>query len=264
MSHFARRADQIKAFAAVNRLRQLTRAPAGDADRSVLIELATTLDEGRPAMEALRALRVAAAVEAVGHDRLRLDEDMMTQLLRLARHDDPARQLGLASGAPSGEIIAAARRASIQWRRFAVTTGHRFAGQRARDVLGVLEDIAAGQAAIPGCPGQLSATPIAATIIDLLLNSAVIPAGDRDALVALAESDHVAGQVGVPADARADVVAERAATLCARFRVLLHRPLPAAIRRSVTEVCEAFETIWVAMDSWESIATGSTDDAGCA
>ncbi|BCB76940.1 hypothetical protein Pflav_033500 [Phytohabitans flavus] len=259
ISHFTHRAEQLKALAAINRLRGLVRAPASEADRPVLAALAATLDDGQPISGSLAGLRVVAAVDAVGRGQLTLDEQMLGELLRLARNDDPAAQLGLEPGAPAGAAAAAAGEATIRWRQLAVTAGTAVAGQRARDVLGVFEGLATGRPAstVPAARTPAvkprSALPVTGDV-RRLLDSPVVPAADQVALRALLTGVDLAGQVGAPPDAEPGAVARAAAAHVARFRALLHRPLPAADRRAVTAVCDVYEAIWSAADSWEETA----------
>ncbi|GIE30552.1 hypothetical protein Ait01nite_035970 [Actinoplanes italicus] len=250
IAHFARRADQLKALAAVHRLRDVARTPVTGGDRHVLAQLGDAVDEGRPITGALSGLRVLAAVEAAGRGHLPLGEDMFTELLRLARTDQPAARVGLPADATPEDVADAARAASIRWRRLAVTVGSRVGGQRARDVLGVLEDIAA--APEPAGPAAAFGTrpPVPMEEIALrLLAAPTVGTDDRASLRALLNGENLAGQVGVDMGADAAAVAERAAALGARFRIMLHRPLPAADRRAVTAVCDAYEAIWAAASS---------------
>ncbi|MEV6931239.1 dynamin family protein [Dactylosporangium sp. NPDC051485] len=245
IAHFTERAAQLKALAAIGSLRRLVRAPAGAGDRAALASLADAVDEGRPLTASLRGLRVFAALDAVGRGQLSLDDEMLAELVALAREDTPAAQLGLPPDAGPKEIAREARARSVRWRRLAVTTGTLAAGHRARDVLGVLEDLAALDAAIPAAAAPAAAVPLGEDAAGLL-RSPRLAGPLREALTALLSGGGPAAQVGLPAGAGAVAVAERAAQLAAQFRVLLHRPLPAPEKRGVTEVCGAYEAIWAA------------------
>jgi GTPase SAR1 family protein len=262
IAHFARRAEQLKALAAVHRLRVLTRVRAEGGDRHVLAQLAEVIDEGRPITGALSGLRVLAAVEAAGRGQLPLGEDMLTELLRLARTDRPAARVGLPADAAPEAVADAARAASIRWRRLAVTVGNRVAGQRARDVLAVFEDIAAAPEPVEPVAAFGARPPVPMEEIALrLLAAPTVGADDRASLKALLNGENLAAQVGAQADADAATVAGRAAALGARFRIMLHRPLPAADRRAVTAVCDACEAIWAAASSLQQPAPiGRTAD----
>jgi GTPase SAR1 family protein len=250
IAHFARRAEQLKALAAVHRLRVLTRVRAEGGDRHVLAQLAEVVDEGRPITGALSGLRVLAAVEAAGRGQLPLGEDMLTELLRLARADQPAARVGLPADAAPDNVADAARAASIRWRRLAVTVGNRVAGQRARDVLGVFEDIAAAPEPVAPVAAFGARPPVPMEEIALrLLAAPTVGTDDRASLKALLNGENLAAQVGAEPGADAATVAERAAALGARFRIMLHRPLPAADRRAVTAVCDAYEAIWASASS---------------
>ncbi|WP_238005340.1 dynamin family protein [Dactylosporangium sp. AC04546] len=281
LAHFTERAEQLKALAAIGVLRQLVRSPAGAADRAALADLADAVDEGRPLAASLRGLRVFAALDAVGRGQLSLDDDMLGELMRLAREDTPAAQLGLAAGAGADEVARAARERSTRWRRLVVTTGTLVAGHRARDVLGVFEELAAaGDAAPPrrqvpatgarrpvdaagsGGPwpvdgpersagGRVDAGPEAAR----LLESPRLSAELRAALQSLLTGADPAAQVGLPAGTAPVAVAEQAAQLAGRFRGLLQRPLPAPDRRAVSAVCWTYESIW-------STASGRREGVG--
>jgi hypothetical protein len=264
VAHFTDRAAQLKALAAIGALRRLVRAPAGAADRAALASLADAVDEGRPLAAGLRGLRVFAALDAVGRGQLSLDDDMLAELVCLARGETPAAQLGLPAGAGPQDVAREARARSVRWRRLAVTTGSLAAGQRARDVLGVLEELATTLATTPattlastlvgpsgGLPGGSVVAPVAGPVpvgteAAGLLESPRLPAALRAPLAALLSGAHPAAQVGLDAGAGPVAVAERAAELAGRFRVLLHRPLPAPERRAVSAVCGAFESIWSA------------------
>lgn len=140
LDRLTRHAGRLKAFAAAGRLARLT---GGAPDRILLEGIRATVDESRPVAGSLRSLRVLAACAAVGRGQLRLDEAMTAELMTLARADEPAAQLGLPPTATPAEIGAAAVAASRRWREVAQLAGPSVGGQRARDVLAALEDIAA-------------------------------------------------------------------------------------------------------------------------
>jgi hypothetical protein len=129
-----------------------------------------------------------------------------------------------------------------------MSTGTLAAGHRARDVLSVLEEMAATPAATSAAgPWPVSAAggPVAVgSEAAALLASPRLPPALRNALTALLSGSSPAAQVSVAPDAPAHVVADRAAQLAGEFRVLLHRPMPAPEKRAVGEVCGAYETIW--------------------
>ncbi len=166
LDRFARHAGRLKAFAAVGRLRALARDGGGPGaareDRALLAELADAVDEHRPVAAGLRGLRILAACAAVGRGQLQLDEAMTAELMRLARFDDPAAGLGLPVTATAADVVAAAADASRRWRRVLQFAGPGVGAQRARDVLGALEDIAAahaGSAPAPVLPAPVPAAP---------------------------------------------------------------------------------------------------------
>jgi len=251
ITHFARRAGQLKALAGINQLRRLARATAFGSDRTTLDALAAELDETRPIAAGLGGLRIFAAVEAMSRGRLVLDERAQAELLRLARSDDPAAQLGLAPGASPQEVSEAARAASARWRGLATMAEGRVGGQRAHDVLRVLEDLASDSstADAPAPPGRapaVPAVPVDGDAVRLLRASPLITPEDRTALDHLMEGDEGATQVGAPAGTASQDVAALAAALSARFRSLLQRPLPQRVRRAAETVCDTFAAIALA------------------
>lgn len=257
VNHFARRADQLKALAAITELRTLDRLPAGHADRAVLARVAEALDENRPIAEGLHGLRVFAAVEAACRKQLNLDERMLAELLRLSRYETPASRLGLPPGASSRETREAARSASARWRTYASTAGNRVAVQRARDVLSVLEELAAeatgdsdavDEVDAPPPLGERPAMPIDMGALDLLEGSQLVPETDRQALRSLREGTTVAGQLGQPDDADDLDVARLAAAAAGRFRGMSQRPMPRRQREAVLAVCDVYERIWSAAE----------------
>jgi hypothetical protein len=244
LDHFARRAGQLKALGAIADLRRLSHAPAGPADRRVLAGIGDALDEGRPVQAGLSGLRVLAAFDAARRGVLRLDDALLRQLERMVRGAGPADQLGLPPQAPREAVTEAARQASGAWRQVATTAGGSLAGTRARGVLDHLEELAAGVVGWPPVevrPAALSAAGLAG-----------LSEPDRRAAAALG-ADRLAGQVGAPADASAELIAMRAARLAARFRGRAQSLPPAGGRRALVAVCDAFETIW-------TVASGSADD----
>ncbi|WP_329079159.1 dynamin family protein [Streptosporangium sp. NBC_01469] len=269
IAHFARRADQLKALDALTRLRAIARTPALGADRATLDALAAQLDENRPIATSLGGLRIFTAAEALGRGTLVLNEEMTAELLRLARHDEPAEQLGLPSGTSASEVAAAATAASMRWRTLAMMSEGRTGGHRARDVLTVLEDLvstaldeaaldeaALEEAASDGAVRTGGASPASAggeplppvrvdpAAIEALRASPLVPADDRRALELLLAGSELATQLGAPPGAPRAEVAGYAAALGARFRVLTHRPLSLRQRRAAETLCEAYEAIW--------------------
>jgi len=274
LARFARHAEQIKAFAAMIRVRELANSStaAGDgADRGLVAELLTTVDENRPIAAGLRGLRILTAVAALGRGQLRLDDAMTAELLRLARGDAPATQLGLPANAPPADVRSAVVDASRRWRRAALLAGPTVEGHRLHDVLGALEDIAAELSAElvrrtvpppiappPMAPPPMAPPPMALPptqagsaqlpqpdrqLLARLLAAPLLGELERDAVGALLDATDVGAAVGAaPGSSHADIAA-RAAELAGRFRVLLHRPLPGPDRRAVQAVCDAFETI---------------------
>lgn len=249
IAHFTRRADQLKALDALTRLRRIARSPALGSDRAVLEALAAQLDENRPIATALGGLRIFAAAEALGRGTLVLNEGMTGELLRMARHDTPAEQLGLPSGASAAEIAAAATAASMRWRTLAMMSEGRTGGHRARDVLTVLEDLAVGASAAEPGQGAGGGDPLPAIRVDpaeveALRSSPMLPAADRRALDLLLSGTELATQLGAPPGTPRAEVAGYGAALAARFRILTHRPLSLRQRRAAEILCETCETVW--------------------
>ncbi|GAA3151783.1 hypothetical protein GCM10010466_48530 [Planomonospora alba] len=252
IAHFARRADQLKALDALTRLRRIARTPALGSDRATLDALAAQLDENRPIAAALGGLRIFSAAEALGRGTLVLNEEMTAELLRLARHDDPAGQLGLPAGATPQEIAAAATAASTRWRAIAMMNEGRTAGHRARDVLTVLEDMvtaaldgaASGPAAGAGGAAPLPPVRVDAAAVETLRTCPLVPADDRRALELLLTGTELAVQLGAPPGSPHAEIAGYAAALGARFRVLTHRPLSLRQRRAAERICDVYEEIW--------------------
>ncbi|MFI7537615.1 dynamin family protein [Streptosporangium sp. NPDC049376] len=254
IAHFARRADHLKALDALTRLRALARTPALGSDRVTLDALAAQLDENKPIATALGGLRIFAAAEALGRGTLVLNEEMTAELLRMARHDDPAEQLGLAAGAPKPEIAAAATAASMRWRTLAMMSEGRTGGHRARDVLTVLEDVVGaaltedrGPAAPTGA-GPLPPVSVDRAAAEALRSSPMVPADERRSVELLLTGTELALQLGAPPSAPRAELAGYAAALAARFRVLTHRPLPIRQRRAAETLCEAYEAVWAWCD----------------
>lgn len=268
LDRFARHAGRLKAFAAVGRIRALTRGAVHPADAALVAELRAAVDENRPATAGLRGLRILGACAAVGRGQLRLDEAMTAELMRLARYDDPAPGLGLPLTCSAADVVAAAGEASRRWRRVVALAGSSVGGQRARDVLGALEDIAAdayaaaGPAPDPAAPTARPEAPAAAPTgapagtrtvpgrvplpgwtgldraqLDRLGGSPALGERERVAVAALAGS---AGPREVLGDGD---VAQAAAERARWFRVLLHRPLPVPERRAVQAVCAFYERL---------------------
>ncbi|MBW0092599.1 dynamin family protein [Pseudonocardia sp. KRD-184] len=253
LDRFARHAGRLKAFAAVVRLRGLTRREVDPADAGLVAELREAVDENRPVVAGLRGLRILAACAALGRGQLRLDEQMTAELMRLARFDDPAAGLGLPLTCTAADVVAAAGEASRRWRRVVALAGPTVGGQRARDVLGALEDIAAAALATAGGVPVPAPVPVAPVTVpdptrlhrrpgwtgidpdrlDALAASPLLGDPERAAVVRLRESSGP-GDAAEPGSA---------AVLAARFRVLLHRPLPVAERRAVQAVCAALEAV---------------------
>jgi hypothetical protein len=157
LDRFTRHAGRLKAFAAVGRLRALAGRAVDPRDAALVADLRDAVDEHRPVAAGLRGLRILAACAAVGRGQLRLDEAMTAELMRLARYDDPAAGLGLAVTCTAADVAAAAGEASRRWRRVVQLAGPSVGGQRARDVLGALEDIAA---AAFGAAGPVAVPPV--------------------------------------------------------------------------------------------------------
>ncbi|WP_300015567.1 dynamin family protein [Pseudonocardia sp.] len=288
LDRFARHAGRLKAFAAVGRIRALARLAERDggvdpADGPLVAELRAAVDESRPVTAGLRGLRILAACAAVGRGQLRLDEDMTAELMRLARHDDPATGLGLPPTCTAADVVVAAGEASRRWRRVVQLAGPTVGGQRARDVLGALEDIAAaafvaagGAAAgspdvalpdgagrrgdpaepppLPGVGQRAGVHRVARTgsgpaavldpdTLDRLAASTALGERERAAVTALLASAGPAVLVGAAPDASPTEVVTGAAELAGRFRALLHRPLPPPERRALRAICEVFESI---------------------
>ncbi|HVL83789.1 MAG TPA: dynamin family protein [Pseudonocardia sp.] len=263
LDRFARHAGRLKAFTAVQRLARLT---GGPRDRALLDEIRATVDENRPVVAGLRSLRILAACAAVARGQLRLDETMTAELMALARRDDPATQLGLPPTAAAPQIVAAAGEASRRWRRVAQLAGPSVGGQRARDVLAVVEDIAAAARApdrtpspippripppipaaihrpIPDADAEDPGTALDRPALERLLGSPVLAAKERAAVAALLDATELSAVVGAPpGSSRADL-ATAAAELAGRFRALLHRSLPPQERRTVQAICDTMESI---------------------
>lgn len=249
IAHFARRADQLKALDALTRLRRIARSPALGSDRATLDALAAQLDENRPIATALGGLRIFAAAEALGRGTLVLNEEMTAELLRMARHDDPAGQLGLPPDASGAEIAAAATAASMRWRTLAMMSEGRTGGHRARDVLTVLEDLVASALAERPDPAAAGGDPLPPVRVDpaaveALRASPVIPDDDRRAMELLLSGTELATQLGAPPGTPRAEVAGYGAALAARFRTLTHRPLSLRQRRAAEVLCEVCEAVW--------------------
>ncbi|GIE92158.1 dynamin family protein [Actinoplanes regularis] len=239
IGHFLHHAEHLKCFAALADLRRISRLPCTAADRPALDTLATAVDAHHPGSP-LHQLRIFAAVDAAARGALPLDDDLTTALLRLARHDDPARRLGLDPGTAPAGIAAAARAAAACWRtRMSLAgpvggTAHR----AVQDVLALLEELARE------APSPVAVDP---ATVEPVLDSPALPAEHRKALADLLAGATAAAQVGAAANAPAAEVTRRAGALAARFRALLHgRPLPTAERRAVTVARDAYETIGTA------------------
>lgn len=269
LDRFTRHAGRLKAFAAVGRIRALTRVEVVPADAALVAELRAAVDENRPVTAGLRGLRILGACAAVGRGQLRLDEAMTAELMRLARFDDPAPALGLPLTCSAADVVAAAGEASRRWRRVVALAGSSAGGQRARDVLGALEDIAADAFAAAGPPPAPVTAPRAApppevapvpagtrveqagihriprpgwsgldgAQLDRLVASPALGERERDAVAALASSAGPREALGGPD------VAQAAAERARWFRVLLHRPLPVPERRAVQAVCAVYERL---------------------
>jgi hypothetical protein len=259
LDRLTRHAGRLKAIAAVRRLGRLS---GGPADHALLAGIRAAVDGSRPFDGGLRSLRVLAACAAVGQGQLRLDESMTAELITLARRDEPAAQLGLPPTAGPQDVRAAAVAASRRWRRIAQVAGPTVGGQRARDVLGVLEEIAAahtpppsprwsapGGPRQPGTPPIRPADPVAAgspldrTALERLLDSPLLAPPERAAIAVLRDARGPRAATGAPPGASRAEVALAAAELAARFRALLHRPLPEPERRTVQAVCDTMESV---------------------
>ncbi len=259
MDRFARHAGQLKAFAA---LRRLARLPDTPEDRELLADIRAAIDENQPVAAGLRSLRILLACAAVGRGQLRLDEAMTAELMTMARGDYPAAQLGLPLTASTPEIVAAAGEASRRWRRVAQLAGPSVGGHRARDVLGVLEDIAwaaQGRAEPPPRSPKPQPEPEPATapqpqsepsfrtpdrdLLSGLLGSPVLGEAERAAVSALLGATDLRAAVGADPGSSPLDVATRAAELAGHFRALQHRPLRPTDVRAVRAVCDVFESI---------------------
>ncbi|WP_432924392.1 dynamin family protein [Microbispora sp. CA-135349] len=267
LAHFARRAEQLKALTAITQLRRLALEDATGADRAALDVLAAELDETRPIAAGLSGLRIFAAVEAVGRGQLVLPGDMQAELFRMARTDDPAGQLGLPPGTPARDVAEAARAATERWRAQAMIDRGRVGGQRARDVLRVLEDLAVPAPPATAGPGAdvhgISPVDVPVDVpgdaVGRLLASPLVPAADKEALRRLLSGGGPTALVGAgPAAAPADVAA-LAAALSGRFRSLGQLLTSVLDRRAAQSVCDAFALIAVHA---RHIAQGDSPHAG--
>ncbi|MBO3749036.1 dynamin family protein [Streptosporangiaceae bacterium NEAU-GS5] len=246
LAHFARRAGQLKALAAITRLRRLARSDAFGADRAALDALAGELDENRPITSGLHGLRVFAAVEAMSRGQLILGEEMQAELLRLSRSDDPAQQLGLPAGTAAEDVAEAARAASERWRAQAMIGAGRIHGQRARDVLGVLEDLALPPVASAARAPEAAPPPavaVDAAAIRRLLASPLVQAEDREALGHLLEGGDAAAQVAASPSARLEDIAAYATALSSRFRAVSQFLPFMSDRRAAQSVSDAYADI---------------------
>jgi hypothetical protein len=253
IAHFARRAEQLKALSAINQLRRISRADAYGSDRAALDGLAAELDETRPITAGLHGLRIFAAVEAVGRGQLILDDEMQAELFRLARSDDPAEQLGLSPGASVEE---AARKASERWRAQAMIGKGRIAGQRAADVLGVLESLASPPVPVAAHREAvlIPKVEVNADAVRRLMASPLVPAEDRESLGHLLTGTDAAAQVGAPSASAQDVSAF-AAGLSTRFRALSQLLTFTSDRRAAQSVCDTYALISL------NTANGDSPDA---
>jgi hypothetical protein len=282
LDRFARHAEQLKAYAAVVRLRGLGRLRE-DADRELVDEVLDAVDEGRPATAGLRELRVLTACAAYGQGRLRLDDRMGAELVAMARGDTAAERLGLPPDSTAAELVATAREASRRWRQVALLAGPTTAGHRATDVLGLLEDLAAeltarpttAPAATTPTAGSTGASPIVAAVgvrapvVDReslagLLTVAVVGEAERAAVTALLdlpgawlEGAALAAVLGGGQGEDRVALAGRAAELAGRFRALSQRPLPRPARSAVLAACDAYEELVVALRSPAGPASAS-------
>ncbi|GAA4547656.1 dynamin family protein [Pseudonocardia xishanensis] len=258
LDRLTRHAGRLTAFAAHQRLARLR---GGPADHALVQRIRATVDETRPVHDDLRSLRLLAAWDAVGRDRLRLDAAMTSELVALARHDEPTAQLGLPPTAGPAEIRAAAATSSRRWRQLAQVAGPGVGGQRAHDVLRVLDDIAAtgtpppaprppsvggprpplGRQAPP--PGLADGSPLDRAALDDLLGSSLLAPAERSALTALRNARGVRTATGAPAGASRSEVAAAAAEVAAGFRGLLDGPLRPSQRRTAEAVAETMEAV---------------------
>jgi Dynamin family len=88
-----------------------------------------------------------------------------------------------------------------------------------------------------------TAAVVGAIGLDGLRTSPVVGERERQALAALAAASDLRSALPLPRGASHDDRLETATELAGRFRVLLHRPLPAAERQAAEMACDVFETI---------------------
>jgi hypothetical protein len=131
---FARRADLLKAYAAVTTLQRIAQAPTESNNARYLRQLRDPLErlELDPAMGDLRAID---ALRWVCSDEMQLDEDLLADIRRLSLAPTPAARLGLTAGASPRAVRMAAAETAARWRSFAYDNRRTpFEGRVARDV----------------------------------------------------------------------------------------------------------------------------------
>lgn len=255
MAHFSRRADGLKAFAALGEVRRICRMPASPENRAVLARLEDTLDEGRPIPAGLSGLRLLVALEAVSRGDVTLDDDLVDELYQLVRGGTPAQQLGLPSDCGSEEVTQRAREMSIRWRSLSGQLGSTVAASRISDVLAVIEELAAvREAETPEVPVQLAdpghpPVPVG-DVAGELLSELGAPQGGApvesaaDLILELRTGRTLEEQVGrLPSDAQ-ELVATAAAERAAQVRRLANITTDGSRRRRLLDVCELLEHIW--------------------
>lgn len=114
---FTRRASALKARGGLSDLRRVA-ARAAHAEADVVAAMLGPLEriELDPA---LHDLHILDALRRVEEGAIRLPDDLLDALRRLALETSPALQLGLAAGAEGNEVARAASQAATRWARYA-------------------------------------------------------------------------------------------------------------------------------------------------
>jgi hypothetical protein len=269
LAHFSRRADGLKAFAALGEVRRICRTPsATPADRAVLARLEDALDVGRPIPAGLSGLRLLVALEAVSRGDVTLDDELTDDLYQLVRGGTPAEQVGLPADCGAAEVSKRARQVSVRWRSLAGQLGSTTAAVRVSDVLAVLEELAAADGAqarpLPVQPAaEAGHPPVAAgdASAELLSGSGAsgiggLPNEAAEILRQLRAAKTLQQQVGCRPSDPGQIVASAAAERAAHVRRLANITTDGSRRRRLLDVCERLEQIW-AQASGMSDLTGT-------
>ncbi len=240
LGFFAANAERLKSLHTLNQLHGYVPTGLVDADRMIFNGLIRDVERHDSIVRQMQGLRVTVALDTVSRGEVTLSQERMAELVRLARHDEPAARVGLPVDASADQIAEQARALAARWRSLAMSGGGRTLGRPALDVLDTFESLAQdplGKAAAEA-EAALSGTDLP---VDLVLP--VLPAALRDTVQLLAEGLWPAQRLGLPDTASAAELVERAAALAARLRVLTQRPLPMPARRQLAGVLDAVEEL---------------------